>query len=146
MGLRARYDAKEDRMLLIVERPDTEKTVLWVTRRQWLGLYAGLGGVVTATDESKRVPPPKQGPAPQELVQAAVPLEAIRLRKKEGEFAIGFVVGEETIGLTLKAEGLPNLQRILEQQADRAGWDAAAAVKRLKAQALAAGAVRKAKG
>lgn len=147
MGLRARYDPKEDRMLLILERPDAEKTVLWVTRRQWLGLYASLGGAPSATDETKRTPPAKQTPAPPELVAAAAPLEGLRLKRKDGgDNAIGFMVGGETVGMTVKAEGLATLRSLLEQQAERAGWDAPAAVKRLKAQAAAAGAVRKAKG
>jgi hypothetical protein len=146
MGIKARYDFKEDRMLLILEPKDAkeaERRVYWLTRRQWVGLYAGLGPVKPEKPEAKQ-PPVKPQPLPESLTAGAQLLDGVKLRRKDDTVQIGFVSGEKTSGMQVSGESLEQLKRMMQQQADRAGWDPNAAVVRLRAAAQANAAVKKA--
>ncbi len=56
-----------------------------------------------------------------------------------------FIAGAEVVALTLQDEGLRRLRQMLQQQAERAGWDTGAALARLNAQDMARAAVSKAR-
>ena len=143
MGIKARYDAKEDRMLLIFEPRDGEARSFWVTRRQWLGLYTGLGPLKAEKPQAKQ-PPQKPQALPEALTKGAVLLEGVKLRQKEGTYQIAFMAEGKPMGMQVKGETLDQLKQMLDQQAERAGWDTLAAVQRLKAGAAANAAVKKA--
>jgi hypothetical protein len=143
MGIKARYDAKEDRMLLIFEPKEGEKRVFWVTPRQWLGLYNQLGPLKPEMGEAK---PPQAKPQalPESLTSGAQVLEGIKLNRKDDAVQIGFVAGGKPMGMQVKGETLEQLKKMLDQQAERAGWDAPAAFTRIKAAQAANAAVKKA--
>lgn len=143
MPIKARYDPKEDRMLLIMEPAEGEKRVFWVTRRQWLGLYNGLGPLKPEKEEVKP-PPQKPQPLPESLTSVAKSLDGIKMNKKEDGFQVAFVAEGKPMGLQLKGDSLEQMKRMLDQQADRAGWDVQAALERMKAAMAANAAVKKA--
>ena len=143
MPIKARYDAKEDRMLLIMEPQEGDKRVFWVTRRQWLGLYNGLGPLKPEKGEVKP-PPQKPQPIPEALTSVARPIEAIKMNKKDEGFQVAFVAEGKPIGLQLQGDSLEQMKRMLDQQADRAGWDVQAALERMKAAQAANAVVKKA--
>ncbi len=142
MSLHARYDLKEDRMLLTVQPHPSAPVAIWVTRRQWLNLMhalpkfaPALAGGSAAADAA---PPPhsrrKRAPA-----GAAEPvlLSALRLAAQPAGVRLIFVIGEQAVSMDFTAEGVAQLQAMLTQQAERAGWDAVAALERLDAASLA---------
>jgi hypothetical protein len=143
MGIKARYDAKEDRMLLIFEPRDGERRSFWVTRRQWLGLYNGLGPLKPEKPQAKQ-PPAKPQALPESLTKGAVAAESVKLRRKDEGFQIAFEAGGKPLGMQVKGEALEQLKQMLDQQAERAGWDAQAAFQRLRAAAAANAAMKKA--
>ena len=143
MGIKARYDAKEDRMLLIFEPKDGEGRTFWVTRRQWLGLYNGLGPLKPEKPQAKQ-PQQKPQALPESLTKGAVLLEGVKLRQKDGAYQMAFMAQGKPMGMQVKGEALEQLKQMLDQQAERAGWDTPAAVQRLKAGAAANAAVKKA--
>jgi len=146
MAIKARYDAKEDRMLLIFEPKEGaegERRAFWVTRRQWLGLYTGLGPLKPEKPKQKQ-PPTKPQALPEALTKGAVPCEAVKLRRKEDTFQIAFEADNKPTGLQVKGEALEQFKQMLDQQAERAGWDPQAAAVRIRAAAAANAAVKKA--
>ena len=94
MGIKARYDVKEDRMLLIFEPKEGEGRTFWVTRRQWLGLYNGLGPLKPEKPQAKQ-PQQKPQALPESLTKGAVLLEGVKLRQKDGAYQIAFMAGRE---------------------------------------------------
>jgi hypothetical protein len=145
--LKARYDPREDRMLLTIETQQGNR-VFWVTRPMWLGLYRRLVALVAASEDDKPQTPtvPQPKPATAEESAAAVLLEGAQFKKNEERIAIVFQSAGEPVTLQLGAPGLARVKRMIEVQADRAGWDTAAALERLEAAAAAGAAVRQAKG
>jgi hypothetical protein len=145
MAIKARYDAKEDRMLLIFEPKDEggERRAFWVTRRQWLGLYSGLGPLKPEKPRAKQ-PPAKPQVLPEALTKGAVALESLKLRRKDDAFQIAFEAEGKPMGMQVKGDTLEQLKQMLDQQAERAGWDSQAAFLRMKAAAAANAAVKKA--
>lgn len=97
MALKARYDAKEDRMLLIFEPKEGERRSFWVTRRQWLGLYNGLGPLKPEKPQAKQ-PQAKLQVLPESLTKDAVTLQSLKLRRKDDAFAISFEAGGQLSG------------------------------------------------
>jgi len=143
MGIKARYDGKQDRMLLIIEPKEGDRRVLWMTRRQWVGLYGGLGPLKPEKPEAKQ-PPPKPQPLPESLTAGAELLDTVKLRRKDDVVQIGFIANDKPVGMQVKGDSLEQLKRLLQQQAERAGWDPQAAVVRLRAAAQANAVVKKA--
>ena len=145
MAIKARYDAKEDRMLLIFEpnKEGGDRRAFWVTRRQWIGLYSGLGPLKPEKPRAKQ-PPAKPQVLPEALTKGAVALESLKLRRKDDAFVIAFEAEGKPVGMQVKGDTLEQLKQMLDQQAERAGWDAPAAFQRLKAAAAANAAVKKA--
>jgi hypothetical protein len=146
MGLKAKYDAHEDRMLIELGTVDGAVRRFWATRRLWLSLYRMIVSLVPPTaDEAPTAAPPVRGkPLQREEAQDAVMLENVKLGRNEKGMRLLFVAGEATAALDLHEQGLLRLKRMLEVQADRAGWDTSAALERLQAAALAGQAVRRA--
>jgi hypothetical protein len=98
MGIKARYDGKQDRMLLIMEPKEGDRRVFWVTRRQWVGLYGSLGPLKPEKPEAKQ-PPAKPQPLPESLTAGAELLDGVRVRRKDDAVQIGFVSGDTTAGM-----------------------------------------------
>ena len=145
MAIKARYDAREDRMLLIFEPKEESGTrrAFWVPRRQWLGLYSGLGPLKPEKPREKQ-PPAKPQALPESLTQGAVAVDAIKLRRKDDGYVIAFEAQDKPIAMQAKGETLEQFKQMLDQQAERAGWDAPAAFQRRKAAAAANAAGKKA--
>jgi hypothetical protein len=79
-------------------------------------------------------------------------LSAIRFRRAGERLQVVFSVPAEAAAgakgatLTLRPEGVAQTRTLLQQQAERAGWDPGAALARLDASAMAGAALRKASG
>lgn len=146
--LRAQYDAREDRMRLTLHPVDAEPRSFWVTRRQWLELLHALAalplpGAVEPASESSV--PAGGRKAPALAVPPATPVQDIRLRKTPAGVRLAFVAEPEGATLALQPEGVRRLILMLQQQADRAGWDPQAALARLDARDLAGATMSKAR-
>lgn len=117
----------------------------WVTRRQWLGL---LHALATLPPTVAPAPPPSRQRRLSTRAEAGqvapLPLQAIRLRRLAEGVKLVFVTGKAGVSATLSNAGVAQLQDLLRQQAERAGWDAKAALARLHAGAMASAAMRKA--
>ena len=155
--LKARYDPRADRMLLTLQPAQGDVQSYWLTRRQWLGWLHALLALpqpqVAAAKElasTQKVAPP--APRPRlDVGEVGEPksCKAIRLRRS-GKMVQVVIVADSseaggTLTVTLGAEGVRQLREMLEQQAERAGWDTGAALARLSAAALANAAVGKAR-
>ncbi len=147
MDLQAQYDPQEDRIRLTLYPADAVPRAFWVSRRQWLDLLHMLlalpqaeGGKTPAPPRAKGAPALADVPLPK-----AVAVQAIRLRRLARGMKLVFVAGAEAVALTLQDEGLRRLRQMLQQQAERAGWDTGAALVRLNAQDMARAAVSKAR-
>lgn len=133
-------------MLLTLRAGEAEQRY-WVTRRLWLALYERLAALAPAAiDEEAEPPPPKPSPAmaPDAAAQPVL-LESVRLRRVEAGTRLVFSGGGTTVNMTLRELGLARCKRMLELQADRAGWDTAAAIERIQAGALAGAVVQRAR-
>jgi hypothetical protein len=75
-------------------------------------------------------------------------LSAIRLRRAGERTQVVFAVqgdaGSPGASMMLPPEGVARMRDLLQQQAERAGWDPGAALARLDATAMAGAALRKA--
>ncbi len=142
MNLQAKYNPQQDRIRLTLQPANGEPRAFWVTRRQWLSLLPAVAG----SEEAKVLPRAKKPlPAAATPLLEAMPLLAIRLRRlAEGVMRIEFVADTESMAITLHGDGLAQLKQMLLQQAERADWDAAAALARFNAQGMARAAMRKA--
>jgi len=153
MALQAKYDPQADRMRLTLQPAEGAPRVFWVTRRQWLGWLhamqrlppAGDAGGATRTSSAPR--PPRQRAAADDGIEPQA-LSAIRLRGAGERLQVVFAVEGEVpareASLTLPPEGVARMRDLLQQQAERAGWDPSAALARLDAGAVASAALRKA--
>jgi hypothetical protein len=155
MAIHSRYDAREDRMLLSVETgPEKTLRQIWMTRRQWTGLLHQMVAMKFAPLDDPK-PPQNQGePKAKPRAHALPPqpeaksVQTLKLRKEaDGTAKVMFGFDDKDgVGITLKQTGIVDLQRMLEQQAERAGWDPRAALERLDAAEAAAKAMKKAQG
>jgi hypothetical protein len=143
VAFKLKYDAAADRMRVVVGGESGPPRVFWLQRNQCLGLLAKLGEVgrqLGVPPHSPTAPRSLSGPRENAAgLEDAVPeaLDGIRVRI-EGEGArVLFVQGDRTVGLFLQPAGLGRLQEMLGMQAERAGWDPAAGLARLQAQATA---------
>lgn len=159
MALQAKYDPQEDRMRLTLHADEGKRHVFWVTRRDWLGLLhtltdddamgappatgsaaGGTAGSTIATGAGRAL---RRAPAGDNDVQP-IPLQGIRLRRLADGVKLVFVTPGQGVGIKLPATGVAQLQAVLQQQAERAGWDTAAALARLNAHRLTRAAMKKA--
>jgi hypothetical protein len=134
-------------MLLTLESGTGGAQRLWVTRRLWLGLYGSIASLTKVADES--VPPEPRLPQPartaaEEREDVAM-VDTIRVVRLAHGVRIVFATASGNVRLDFQDDGVARFRRLLEAQAERAGWDSAAALRRLKAGALAGDALRRAK-
>jgi len=146
--LQAQYDAREDRMRLTLHPAAAEPRSFWVTRRQWLELLHALAALplpdaVEPASESSVPVGARKARALE--VPPATPVREIRLRRTPAGARLAFVAGPEGATLALPPAGVRRLILMLQQQADRAGWDPQAALARLNARDLAGATVSKAR-
>ncbi|MDF2462284.1 MAG: hypothetical protein K0Q43_519 [Ramlibacter sp.] len=121
----------------------------WVTRRQWLSLLDAVLALrladEAAPDTIAAVPGAKKR-LPAAALDEAVSLQALRLRPTAGGGAkLAFVAGENGAAMSLQPPGLHRLKHMLLEQAERAEWDAVAAMDRLGARKIAGDALNKAR-
>lgn len=152
MALRARYDPQADRMRLTLQPAEGPARSFWLTRRQWLGwLHALLASplpqpAADASAVAQETNAPKPRPRRQDDEGQPEVLKAIRLRRAGDRLQVAFVAeGGQAVTLSMAPEGVRQMRELLEQQAERAGWDAAAAMARLNAAAIATVALGKAR-
>jgi hypothetical protein len=147
MTLRSRYDPREDRMLLTLRVGEGDQQY-WVTRRLWLALHERLAALVPAgSADEEEVPPPQKPLRPMTAAHTtdAVLLEGVRFRRVTEGTRLVFLGGASSVNITLREPAIARWKRMLELQADRAGWDTAAATQRMRADALAGAAVQRAR-
>lgn len=148
MALQAKYDPRQDRMLLTldVKKQDTGRS-FWLTRVQWLGLMVQLAAVSEKpVDDGGALPPRKSAPQPLPPQPNAVMAEGLKLRREGEGVRVAIGTGPDAVGLMLQGESLANFRRMLVTQAERAGWDPRAALERINAARAAGQAMKKAKG
>jgi hypothetical protein len=153
MSLQARYDPQSDRMRLMLQPAQGAPRVFWVTRRQWLGwLHALLRlppsrEAAGATSEGAPPKPRRPRAAADQGIEPQA-LSAIRLRRAGERVQVVFAIEGEAAAqgttMMLPPEGVARMRDLLQQQAERAGWDPGAALARLNATAMAGAALRKA--
>lgn len=153
MSLQAKYDPQADRMRLTLRPAERPPQVFWVTRRQWLDWLHALWRLPQPKDatgiksEGPSTKPRRQRAAGDDGVEAQL-LSAIRLRRAGDRVQVVFGIQGENAArgatLTLPYEGVEQMRELLQQQAERAGWDPGAALARLSATAMAGAALRKA--
>jgi hypothetical protein len=136
-------------MQLTLHPPDGVVRSFWVTRRQWLALLHAVLALSlpdeAAPDASAPVPGAKKR-LPAVAVDKAIPVQALRLRPTaDGGAKLAFVVGENGAAMSLQPPGLHRLKHMLLEQAERAEWDAVAAMDRLGARKIAGDALNKAR-
>jgi hypothetical protein len=134
-------------MLLLLAPSGGEERKLWVTRRLWLALYREVAALAPSTqqdDTAQGQPPPRpKAMAPQDA-EAAEVLTTIRISRRPKGAALIFEAPGGPVNLDFAPQGLVKFRQMLETQADRAGWDASAAMERLRAEAAAGAAVKRA--
>lgn len=149
MALQAKYDPREDRMLLTLHPPGGVVRSFWVTRRQWLALLDAVASLPLPDEPVPEAGDPAPGakkrlPAP--APEKAVAVQALRLRPvASGGAKLAFVAGEDGAAMSLHPAGLQRLRHMLLEQAERADWDAAAAMERMDARKIAGEAMNKAR-
>jgi hypothetical protein len=119
----------------------------WVSRRLWISLHGAILQWIPASPEGQPVPPKQpRGPIlPEDPVMDAVLLDSIRLERKPDHLRFVFASARGETVLTIPEAGFPRLKRMLETQADRAGWDLPAAMERVRAEGLAKAAMCRAR-
>lgn len=133
-------------MQLTLHPPGGAVRSFWVTRRQWLAL---LDAVMALDLPDETAPDAGAAPGAKKRLAApsdqAIALQALRLRPTaDGGAKLAFVAGEHGAAMSLQRLGLQRLKHMLLEQAERADWDAAAAMHRLGARKIAGDALNKA--
>ena len=134
-------------MLLVLMPPGGAEQRLWVTRRLWLALYRAVAAMApqAAEEPTMKVPPSASKPIPAQDAADARRLDSVNIKPAPGDgIALAFRFEGGPVGMSLPPQGVSRFRHMLETQADRAGWDAAAAMERLRAEAQAGAAVRRA--
>ncbi len=135
-------------MRLTLYPADAAPRSYWVTRRQCLELLHALAALPlpgTAEPASDSSPPAGGRKAPALETPPATPVQGIRLRRTPTGVRLAFVAEPESATLALQTEGVRRLLLMLQQQADRAGWDPEPALVRLQARDMAGATVSKAR-
>jgi hypothetical protein len=151
MKLKLRYDPQADRMRLILQPDDAPMRVFWLNRNQALAAMLELSQVATKLGlaPTKLLPlaAPPVRPKRDPTVDSVVPevLSALRGRQKGERIELLLVQLERATAFGFKAEGLKEFLDNLALQCERAGWDPAAGLKRLRAMAQARAAIGKSK-
>lgn len=149
--MKLKYDAKADRMRLVMEREDQPPRVFWLKRNQclaWLARLSDLArqlGVEISPIELGHQPP--RAPRKNPVIDAMIPqdLDGIRMRPDEDGVRVIFVQARDGMAMNLTVPGMLRLQEMLLTQAERVGWDPVAGLQRLAAMAAAQAAIDKSK-
>lgn len=148
MGLRAVYRAAEDRMELILGG-ETETTACWVSRRQWLGLLHRLVNTQLSEADTDQASAQRQRTTRQDASTPALHaglVKLIRVQQSREQLTLFFTLGSTVRSIKINATQLAGLTALLQKQANMAGWDASAALRRYKAASLTRKALSKASG
>ena len=133
--------------MLLVLAPEGGERKLWVTRRLWLALYRQVSALAPeAQDDAAGATPPPAKPKPipaQDTVEAEA-LSAVKISRKKDGAVLVFEAANGPLTLTFPHKGLASFRQMLESLADRAGWDAPAAMQRLGAESVAGAVVKRA--
>ncbi|MEY4761922.1 MAG: hypothetical protein RLZZ200_1778 [Pseudomonadota bacterium] len=151
MSFKLRYDAKADRLRMVVQADGKATRVFWLQRNQALAALAALSrvarklGVKPDAVTPVKAPPvrPKHDPAVDDIPPES--LDGMRVRQADDVTQLLLVQGEKALSFGFKAEGLKLLLDRLAMQCERAGWDPVAGLKRLQAMAQVRAAITKAK-
>ncbi len=136
MGLLAKYDAAADRMRLALQSGSEPPLLFWVTRRQWLGWLHALAKVPALPPSEGAPEAPATGKRErQTFPEAGEPVLVKRISVRTGAQGIKilFALESRVLAVELPMATVSQLQAMLQQQAEYAGWDAAAALVRLDA-------------
>lgn len=147
--MKLRYDPKADRLRLVIPQGEQPMRVFWLNRNQALNAVAMMTvalrklGLEPEVVEPLKSPPARPQKDPQ--IDGVVPeaLDAVRLRQKADRTQMLLVQGDKAFTLGLKPEALKRLLDVLSLQCERAGWDLAAGLDRLRALAQARVAIAK---
>lgn len=149
--MKLKYDAKADRMRLVIDRDNQPTRVFWLKRNQCLALLARLSDLAERLNvELTAMQPPDLPPkalARDVVIDEAVPvdLDAIRVRAEGEKIRLVLVHPQEGMTMTMSVPGMVRLQETLMTQAERVGWDPVAGGQRLKALAEARAAIDRSK-
>lgn len=142
MSIRARYDPQEDRMRLEIHPEGGGASAFWLTRRQWMNLIRAVGATEFTPRQVPLQPPGGQGDGEETPPQR---VRTLRLKREEGGVRVVFQLEASRAGVLLPEQGLPEIGEMFFRQAERAGWDPAAALERLQAGEMAQETLRKAR-
>ncbi len=142
MNLKARYLFLDDRMRLEIHPPGKEPQAFTLSRRQWLKFIRAVG---VGDLPPQQVPPLKPEGKPNQEEAPAQVVRALNLEREQGGLRVSFILDKAKMGLLLPNEGLPEIGEMFFRQAERAGWDPAAGLERLKAGEMTQETLNKAK-
>ncbi len=141
MTLSVRYEYLQDRMRLEIRPAGQEAQSFLLNRRQWLNLIRAVG----VGELAPQTVPPQRPEANKDDNEALVQeVKAVRIKREQAGLRVVFQLEGAEAGVLLPDEGLPEIGELFFRQAERAGWDPAAGLERLKAAALAQETLRKA--
>ncbi len=149
--MKLKYDAKADRMRLVIDRDNQPARVFWLKRNQCLALLARFSDLAERfnVDPTAMPPPdpPSQVPATDATIDAVEPvdLDTIRVRAEGEKIRLALVHPQEGMAMTMSVAGMMRLQETLMTQAERVGWDPVAGGQRLRALAEARAAINRSK-
>lgn len=138
MPIKMKYDPAADRMRLRFQPEEGEARVFWLRRNQCIGLLNVLStvankmGVKPQLIQRLQVAP---GPIPKdpELDDVTpIMLDVVRVRRHDDEVRVWFVYGEDSVGLKLDDKTLKTFLDAVGEQAEHAGWDPVAGVRRVR--------------
>ncbi len=138
-------------MRLQMEQEIQSARVFWLKRNQCLALLARLSEIAGHLDldtQTIEMPDqPLQTTRKPSSLDEAVPehLDGIRVRVEESSVRLIFVQEKDGVALKLPLPGMLKLKEMLMTQAERAGWDPATGLQRLKAMSEARAAIARSK-
>jgi hypothetical protein len=126
-----RYDRREDRLILVLPKPEAPANRFFITRRMWLQWVRAMGDVVT--EKTLSAPPLKSSAKPAgDEDGATILVDGIRLRKMGAEkYRIGLVYDKSVINFQMSNAELTRLLSVLVGLGKGAGWDLDSALSRL---------------
>lgn len=144
MPIKLSYDPKQDRIILQIPVDSETHRAFWLQRNQCLAMLARLTNILEQMG-MPTTPPVAQGLQPAARPKAdtdaaalqAESLSGIKIRPEGDSVRISFLHPQHTAAVGFKGAGLQKLHEALALQAERAGWDPAAGLERIKAMAQA---------
>ena len=134
MGLRARYDAGEDRILLAFDTSDSV-VQFWMTRRRWIAIIKALSDIPVEASLREAEPPRAGKVAPSgSLASEHPPVSptAVRIRNTGRGARLVFERRDAPqLLFNCTHQEIPALLTFFREQGDLAGWDVAAALARM---------------